>query len=133
MSRGAGGWRVVVAALSIFVLGAAAGIAADRTLHRPPRMVAFQQMSPEERIETLGPSLDLTPEQRTRILAIMHARQPAVDAVWRDARTRLEATVDSVVAEIGAVLEPHQQARYRALVDAFRAAEITQGLSKQFH
>ena len=117
MSSDAGGWRVVVAALSIFVLGAAAGVAADRTLHRGTRVVAFQQMSPEARIETLGASLDLTPEQRTRILAIMRARQPAVDGVWRDARTRLDATVDSVVAEIAAVLEPHQQARYRELVD----------------
>ena len=110
-------WRVVAAALALLVIGGAAGMTLDRFHHRQPRIVEFRQLSTEQRLEALERELPLRPGQRERIATIMHSRQPAIDLAWRDARARIEATVDSVVAEIDAVLDPDQRARYRALVD----------------
>jgi hypothetical protein len=59
----------------------------------------------------------MTPDQRARIAGIFEKRQGSIDAVWSDTHVRLRATIDSVVNEIAAQLDPDQAAKFRRLAD----------------
>ena len=111
-------WRTAVAAASLLVLGAAIGVAADRSLHRGRRtVISIHQMSTEGRLELLDRELALRPEQRERIASILARRQADVDRAWTDARAQLRTVIDSVVTEIESTLDPGtQRDRYRVLV-----------------
>ncbi|MGH7719293.1 MAG: hypothetical protein ACREON_10675 [Gemmatimonadaceae bacterium] len=110
-----GRWRTVVAAASLLTLGAAAGITADRLLHRRADAVASRLARVHrDPLAAVDRAVGLRPEQRARVAAILESRQPAIDRVWRDTHVRLRATVDSVVSEIAAVLDSGQAERFRA-------------------
>ena len=116
--------RAVLATLALLIIGAAAGITADRLLHRAPQTRAAVLLS---RVQTdamgvIEDQLDLRPEQRERIAAILERRQGAIDAVWRNTHIHLRATIDSVVEEIAAELDPDQAARFRVLADEVHGA-----------
>jgi hypothetical protein len=107
-------WRSVLAALSLMLLGAAVGIAADRLLHgRQPRLAALHAQALHDPLAVLDEEFDLRPDQRTRIAAILESRQSIMDTTWHATRTRLHATVDSLVNEIAAVLDPEDEGRFR--------------------
>ena len=122
-------WRTALAAISSLVLGAAAGIAIDRLLqaHRSAgdRLLAEVHHDPLGAIDRV---VQLTPDQRARIAGILERRQPAIDAMWAETHVRLRATVDSVVSEIAAVLEPEQAARFRAAADEVHSRQRRQML-----
>jgi len=107
--------RTALAAASLFVLGAAAGITVDRVMHRRPHMavVRLQDVS-DDPLGAIERVITLRPEQRTRIAAILATRQDELDAVWHDTHTRLLAVLDSVIEEIAAVLDADQAERFRA-------------------
>ena len=117
------GWRSWVAASALLILGAAAGIAADRLHHRTggriSRLVAEVHRDPMAVMER---ELNLRPEQRSRVAAILERRQGAIDAVWQDTHVRLRATVDSVVSEIAAELDSAQARRFRAIADEIHSS-----------
>lgn len=111
-------WRSVIVAVSFVVLGAAAGVSADRLLHRRPSPVVIRPIDVhEDPLGTIDRALDLRPEQRTRIAAILASRQSEIDTAWHDAHRRLRAIVDSVANEIAAELDPEQATRFRQLAD----------------
>ena len=110
--------RILLAAGSLLLLGAAAGVTVDRVAHLrgTPTMVEFSRVhtDPVGVIETV---MTLRPEQRARIEAILATRQGDIDTAFRDARARIDAVVDSVVNEIAAELDPDQAARFRQLAE----------------
>lgn len=118
--------RIAIALIALALLGAVAGVTADRLLHRPAQhhaarladgtVVRFADLhtDPAAAIERV---LELRPSQRDRIAAILERRQAEVDAAWHEARSRMHATVESVIAEIEAELDPDQATRFRALAD----------------
>jgi hypothetical protein len=116
-------WRHWVSALGILVLGAAAGITADRVLHRSGnshgRLLEEVRRDP---VAVMQRELGLTPEQRTRVAAILESRQGHFDSIWADTHHRLAASLDSLVSEIAAVLDSSQVGRFRALVDEVHSA-----------
>ncbi len=117
------GGRAWLAALAVFAIGAAAGVTADRLLHR--RADPIERLAAEVRrdpIAVMERELSLRPEQRARVAAIFERRQGAIDAVWQHTHTRLQATVDSVVSEIAAELDTNQARRFRALADAVHSS-----------
>lgn len=132
MTRSAGRGRIVVAATALVVLGAAAGITADRLLHRRPHVdavrlsdgtvIRFSDVHADP-IGTIDRAVGLRPEQRTRVAAILERRQADIVATWHEARMRLQGTVDSVIAEIAAELDPDQAERFRALADELHGRE----------
>jgi len=62
--------------------------------------------------------LDLTPEQRPRLEAIVARRHPQMLALWQEFQPRVNALMDSARTEMDAILTPEQQARR----DSLRAA-----------
>lgn len=114
--------RTALAAASLIALGAAAGIAVDRLLHRRPhvQVIGLRDVSenPLGMIERVVP---LRPDQRTRIAAILATRQDQIDAVWSDTHTRLLGALDSLVDDIVAVLDADQAVRFRAHVRELHA------------
>ena len=107
------GWRAWVAALALVALGAVGGITFDRfhvRNHDPlAHLIAELNRDP---VAVMQRELKLRPEQSTRIAAIFARRQGTIDSVWQETHTRLRATVDSVVAEIAAELDPDQAKRF---------------------
>ena len=116
--------RAVLASLALFIIGAAAGITADRLLHRAPehRVAVLMSRVQTDALGVINEQLDLRPEQRERVAAILERRQGAIDAVWRNTHIQLRATIDSVVEEIAAVLDSDQAIRFRTLADEVHGA-----------
>jgi hypothetical protein len=112
-------WHTVLAIASLLVIGAALGVTVDRLLHK--RQIAHGGISRAEMhadpMSVLDRELDLRPEQRARVAAIVETRQGAINRVWLETHTALQATLDSAVSEVAAVLDANQAARFRALVE----------------
>lgn len=66
--------------------------------------------------------LDLSPEQRARVDAVMARRRAQADAFWEREGPRMRGIVDSTRAEIRAILTPEQRAEYDRLRAEHRAA-----------
>jgi hypothetical protein len=114
--------RVILASLALLVIGAAAGITADRLLHRAPAQAVLLSRVQTDAIGVIDERLHLRPEQRERVAAILERRQGAIDAVWRNTHIQLRATIDSVVDEIAAVLDSGQAVRFRTLANEVHGA-----------
>lgn len=108
--------RTAFAAASILVIGAAVGIAADRAVHGrgDPHAALFAEIQ-KDPIGVMDRELRLRPEQRARIAEVLARRQMTVDSAWSAARAHLNATLDSVVNEISAALDPDQARRFREM------------------
>jgi Spy/CpxP family protein refolding chaperone len=112
MSR-TGRVRAALAVASLLIIGAAAGIMADRTLHGGGGAHAAERAEVEkDPIGAMEREFDLRPDQKERIAAILAKRQADLDAAWEDARAHLNATLESVINEIAAVLDPDQARRF---------------------
>jgi hypothetical protein len=118
MTAGSSRWRSFVAAASLLVLGAALGIFADHlhSLHRRGHQVDLAELEADP-ISVIARAVDLRPDQKQRVAAILEARQIVIDSAWHEANLRLRITLDSVINEIAAVLDPDQATRFRALAD----------------
>ncbi|HEX9895162.1 MAG TPA: hypothetical protein VGA78_14620 [Gemmatimonadales bacterium] len=123
--------RAVLAAVALLILGGAIGVTADRLHHRPHGTAALWAEVQKDPVGVMQRELDLRPEQRARVAAIMEQRQGAIDAVWRDTHVRLRATIDSVVSEIAAVLDPDQAERFRRLADEIHSGPA--GMHRRSH
>jgi Spy/CpxP family protein refolding chaperone len=107
--------------LLAFVAGALGGVAADRVLARgePAAQRAVGPPGPGgpggaifPRGLPLARQLDLTPEQREQIEAILREERSKADSVLRAVRPVLQARYDSANAAIRAVLTPEQRERF---------------------
>lgn len=96
-----------------FLVGALAGVAADRALfRRASAPQAFERPRP-------GPTflppplerLDLSEEQRRQIRDILERRQPNTDSILHAALPQLRAITDTIREEIREVLTPQQRER----------------------
>jgi hypothetical protein len=125
MTEARGRVRTALAAISLVALGAVGGITVDRLMHRahePSRTVVVEgdtvRLSDihDDPVGVLDRAVHLRPEQRQKITAIMTQHQRNVDALWSDSRHRLQASMDSVLREVSAALDPDQRARFIRLV-----------------
>jgi hypothetical protein len=100
-----------------FVVGALAGTAFGRVLSAgepapgSPAATECRDRGPHHIFD----ELDLPPEQRSRIDAIMARRRARTDSLWQTDGARIRAAVDSTRAEIRAVMTPAQAAEYDQL------------------
>ena len=91
----------------VFLAGALAGSAFERV-----RVSRARPMRPF--IENRGPlpkpfaRLDLTEEQRTRIVAIFESGRPLTDSIMQEVMPRLREINDSIRQEIEEILTPEQ-------------------------
>lgn len=99
-----------------FAVGMLAGTAFGRVLSaREPGPATAAECERKRGPHYIFDELDLSPEQRTRIDAIMARRRDVTDSLWRTDGARIRAAVDSTRAEIRAVLTPAQAAEYDRL------------------
>ncbi|MEO5618964.1 MAG: hypothetical protein ABIS67_14440 [Candidatus Eisenbacteria bacterium] len=115
-----------MAVTALVVLGAAAGITADRLFYRRPHVhpvrlsdgtvIRLSDLQADP-MGTIDRAVGLRPEQRSRVAAIIARRQSHFDATWHEARIRIQGTIDSLMTEIAAELDPDQAKRFRALHD----------------
>ncbi len=108
---------------TIFAAGALAGAAFERVSDRAPAATAAPTDSACEarRKGLIVDQVSPTPEQRTRIDAILERRRGQMDAFWEGEGRRLRGIVDSTRNEIREVLTPQQRAEYDRLVAEARA------------
>jgi hypothetical protein len=112
------GWRAVLAGVSLMILGAAGGIAVDRFVqHAHGSLAAELDQLHNDPLALFDRMIELRPDQRQNIHAILQAHQAVTDSVWHSARLRLKATVDSTLLEIDTLLDPEQSRRFHEAVE----------------
>lgn len=105
--------RALVAALSLLVLGAVIGIAADRHLHAGRGHANPAAAMHEMTMASLDEHVDLTAEQRRQIDDIVAARRHSLRDAWQLVHAQLGAAADTVNQEIEAILTPEQRTAFR--------------------
>lgn len=108
-----------------FAVGMLAGTAFGRVLsaREPAAQAAADECDRKRGPHHIFDELDLSPEQRTRIDAIMSRRRARTDSLWKEDGARIRAAVDSTRAEIKAVLTPAQAVEYDRLREERDAAK----------
>jgi Spy/CpxP family protein refolding chaperone len=96
-----------------FLAGGLSGAAVERVLSADePEAVEPRRDRGDDRRRYIIDRVEMAPEQRAAIQAIMEERSERMRAVWREVEPRLDAITDSTKAEIMSVLTPEQQAEY---------------------
>ena len=125
MTESRSAFRTAIAALSLFALGAVAGITTDRLMHRPVDReqvviggdtIRLRDIH-NDPVGALDRAVGLRAGQREKVTAILARRQKSIDAAWKDTQSHLRAAVDSMVDEVAAVLDPDQQEKFRRLAN----------------
>ena len=92
----------------VLAIGIVGGIAIDR-VWRGHEYPGHSGEPPPGLPPELKDGMDLTPEQETRIQAILDRSRPRTDAILDEFFPRLRQVADSIRTEIRAVLTPAQQ------------------------
>lgn len=89
--------------------------------HRPPP-------SPEERLKHMKETLNLTDDQAAKILPILQKSQEAMKAIHEDQsmkpeekHAKAQETMKAGMQEVGAILTPEQQDKWKAEMEKRRA------------
>jgi len=135
-------WLVTFMAL-VFMIGLSAGVLVDRTLldtrrtqgrgggpggpsgqgegrGGPIGLYGPLGPPPERYVADLARNLELTDEQRTRILAILDEQRPRVQQLQDDARTEFLDAQQSIFDAIAAELTPEQATAFQELTQRQR-------------
>lgn len=100
--------------VATFLVGALSGAAVDRVLSAdepdaPPRA---EREKDRRRGSYVIDEVEMAPEQRAAINAILEERSARMRSVWEQVEPRLDAITDSARVEIMEVLTPEQRAAY---------------------
>jgi Spy/CpxP family protein refolding chaperone len=108
--------HAVLGAVSILAIGVVLGVLLDRVILHPVASAADSRSAAlafdathRGLLQDLRTDLRLTEEQVDQVHEIMNRHQVAVNEAWSVVHARLEAAIDSVTAEIEAILEPGQR------------------------
>ena len=109
-------WKVILATLTIFIAGLVSGLVIVQQLavkplaHRPPVQVAANEPSLQpgwlraEFVHRLEDELELTPEQRRKIMNIVHESQERTRLLYSligdDVREEMRQTQDAIRKEL---------------------------------
>jgi hypothetical protein len=119
-------WRLLVSSGALILLGAALGIAFDRMHHRRVTVAIMHGPPPgpgagvTASFAMLDSLLELRPEQRERVRAILLSRQEPIDSIWATTHRSLRTSLDSTAGELEAILDSHQRDRLNALLGGLR-------------
>jgi len=113
-------WRVILATVVIFLAGAASGGVVVRTY--APKIVKRTHISPplpigqdrrDEYLAKLDRELQLTPEQRKQVEAILCESQKRMKEIWEPLEPDVKEEYRRTRREISEVLTPEQQAKMK--------------------
>lgn len=97
-----------------FAAGIAVGVAVERRQAPRHEPASMQQ----HMVGRLTNELRLDSAQQQAVAAILARRQEAVDSSWHALQPHVQATLDSTMREILAVLRPDQAEEYRKMVES---------------
>jgi len=107
--------HAALGAISIFAIGVVVGLLLDRAFLNPTELAAdvpaemALDATHESFFQDMRADLGFTEMQARQVQQIFAKHQAAVNDAWSAVHTRLNAAIDSVTAEIEAVLEPDQR------------------------
>lgn len=113
-------WRVILAATVIFLTGFATGGVVVRTY--APKIVKRTHVSPplpighdrrQEYIAKLDRELQLTPEQRAKVEAILAESQKRMKEIWDPMEPQVKEEYRRTRREISDILTPEQQEKMK--------------------
>ena len=78
-------------------------------------------------LQRFSSKLKLTPEQRTRVAAILDAKRQKIDALRAEIRPRFEEIRTSTAAEIRQLLTPEQQKKFDVMQAEWQAKQAKWG------
>jgi Spy/CpxP family protein refolding chaperone len=107
-------WLPALALASMFAVGAACGVLADRTLIGPPHHRFELPLGGDVLLRDPFGELDLSAEQRKKIDALFEHHRSEVDAVVRDSEPKMRALSEKMDREMQAILTPEQRERLKA-------------------
>jgi Spy/CpxP family protein refolding chaperone len=113
-------WRDILAIVVIFLAGAATGAVVVRTY--APKIVKRMHISPplpigqdrrDEYLAKLDRELQLTPDQRVQVGAILSESQTRMKELWEPVEPQVKEEYRRTRREIFEVLTPEQQAKMK--------------------
>jgi Spy/CpxP family protein refolding chaperone len=114
-------WQVRVAALVIFLLGAAAGALAPRAYYAWARSGEGGRASRGERFEQmLDERLRLGDEQKTQVREILGDSRSQLEALRRESEPRMQEVRRQADERLQKVLTPEQWQQFQQLKDEMR-------------
>lgn len=120
--KGRPGWGVWVGGLSLFVLGAAAGVLFERYHGPAPHLGAAGGGDHREvALQHLRSELHLDQEQERAVDSALQRHQVFVDEAWSRLRPDVQDAIDSVHAYIRTVLRPDQIEAFHRLLSEQQA------------
>lgn len=111
--------RALLAVVSVFLIGAAAGVFVDRSILIPayadvPAAGVRGHVPPKhEVLAELRAELGLSAEQSARVEEILAGRQGEVEKAWGEVHASLRRAMQQTTAEIETVLDSNQIERLR--------------------
>jgi len=105
-------WKQIVVSL---LIGLIAGAALGRWAHWRHHGHWDDQKRYSRMVERFSRELNLTPEQREKVAAILEAKRQKMQALRSEIRPKYEELRQSTKAEIRKILAPEQQERFEKL------------------
>jgi Spy/CpxP family protein refolding chaperone len=138
-------WRIILATVVIFLAGAATGGIVVRTY--APKIVKRMHISPplpigqdrrDEYLAKLDRELQLTPDQRVQVAAILSESQTRMKELWEPVEPQVKEEYRRTRREISEVLTPEQQAKMKQWrkdkdKDGSKSAENPTNTATQHH
>jgi hypothetical protein len=110
--------RAAVLLGATFLLGLVVGLFGGRWLH-PGQLGPRPRPTPVALADHLSRRLDLRPEQRDSVRAILERHRPTMDSLWSEFRPRIRAVDESLQQEITAQLDPAQRDKFAKLRERY--------------
>ncbi|HEU4648576.1 MAG TPA: periplasmic heavy metal sensor [Gemmatimonadales bacterium] len=111
--------RAVVLLSATFLVGLVVGLVGGRWIRRGPFDRPSGRPTPVAMADRLSRRLDLRPEQRDSVRAILERHRPTMDSLWSEFRPRIRAVEESLQREIAAQLDPAQQEKFAKLRERY--------------
>jgi hypothetical protein len=115
-------WVSLLIYLVVFVSGSVcgAGLTLVVARHRIQRLIHHPEAGMRQLDRALEDRLRLTPDQRTKVRAILEKRQAALQRARRIVQPQIEREFGELVKEINDVLTPRQQRAWHRMVSRMR-------------
>jgi Spy/CpxP family protein refolding chaperone len=110
-------WLAALALASMFAVGAACGVLADRTVLGPPLHRFEFPLGGGVMLRDPFGELGLSAEQRKRIDAVFERHHTELDAVVRESEPKMRALSEKMDREMEGILTPEQRERLKAARD----------------
>ncbi len=106
------GIRAFIGAFALTALGFTMGIATDRLWLTDSAEVETPEEARDRLLNDLQTTVGLNDDQLQSVHIILSQNQEVISSAWENVQPQLSAAVDSVWAQINAVLDPEQAEKF---------------------